>query len=170
VTGREFRLPLLSDRRNLGEWDLLPDWLVNLDNIAIWILQEDLIPVSHCPHAIVCIWNLQLLEALLEALDVICPEAEMPAMQWVDRLLHSEAQVDVLGCQMEFDGTISHEIHIRAVTVGGIGIAADVFLILDPVEGKNVSVELGKTRNVFGAEIHVVEVKFHGWILRIVIG
>lgn len=135
---------------------------MHLNDVAVRILQEDLVPVRHCPHAVIRIGNFQIVEALLEALDVVSPEAEVPTVQGVDRLLHPEAQVDVFSGQVEFDRTISHEVHVGAVAVSGVGVAADMLLILDPVERENVAVELGEARNVFGAEVHVMEMEFHG--------
>ncbi len=69
-----------NDRRIHRRLPLLSDWLVNLDNVAVGILQKDLVPVGHGPDPVICVWNLQFVEALFEALNVICPEAKMPVM------------------------------------------------------------------------------------------
>lgn len=69
-----------NDRRIHRRLPLPSDWLVNLDNVAVGILQEDLVPVGHGPDPVICIWNLQFIETLFEALNVICPEAKMPIM------------------------------------------------------------------------------------------
>jgi hypothetical protein len=63
---------------------------------------------------------------------------------------------------VKLNGAVSHEVHISAVAMCGVGVAADMLLILDAVEGENISIELRQARNIFGAEVHVMEVEFHG--------
>jgi hypothetical protein len=137
-------------------------WLMHFDDVAIRVLQEDLVPIRHGPNPVIRIRNVQLFEAFLEAFNIVRPKAEVTAVQRIDGLLHAEAQVDVLGRQVELDCAISHEIYFRAVTMGCVGVAAHVLFVLDAVEVKNGAIKRREASDVFRAEVHVMEMKFHG--------
>jgi hypothetical protein len=46
--------------------------------------------------------------------------------------------------------------------MGRIGVATHVLFVLDAIEVKDRAVKRRKATDVFRAEVHVVEMKFHG--------
>lgn len=135
---------------------------MHFNDVAVRVLQEDLVPVRHGPNTVVRIRNLQLFQALFEAFDIVRSEAEMAAVKRVNRLVHAEAEVDVLGRQVKLNSPVSHEINFRTIAMGRIGVATHVLFILDAIEVKDRAVKRRKAADVFRAEVHVMEMKFHG--------
>jgi hypothetical protein len=132
---------------------------MHFDNVSIGIVQKDLVPVGNRPNAVIGILDAKFIKPLFEAFDIIGTKAEMPAIQRVDVLLHFEAKIYVARGEVEFDGAIGDEIYLRTITV--IGVHACVLFVLDPVHRENGLVELGKARDVLGAQVHMVILEFH---------
>ena len=56
---------------------------MDLDDIAFWVVEEDLLPAVHRPGAIVGIGYALLLETPLERVDVVGAKRDVAALQGV---------------------------------------------------------------------------------------
>src|SRR5262245_60619542 len=65
--------------------------LMDLDDVALWVIEEDLIPPFHRPSAVVRVWNAFLVESLLECGNIVGPKRDMAAFQRVDSVLMAKA-------------------------------------------------------------------------------
>src|SRR6185295_2366389 len=91
--------------------------LMDLDNVAFWVIEEDLIPSLHRPGTVIRIGNALLVEPLFERLDIVSPESDVSAFQRVDDLLMLEADAQVLCRQMKLRCSIGHEGNLRAIAL-----------------------------------------------------
>src|ERR1700733_10659540 len=132
--------------------------LVYLNNIAIGIVKENLVPAVHRPFAVVGIGNALVLESLLEGLDVVGAKGDVTAFDRIDNVLHAEAQFEVLGGQMKLGLAIRHE-----GDGGGIAIRSDARIIQRGlrVQIKDGAIKLVHCWNILRAQIEVMEPDFH---------
>src|SRR5690606_6982339 len=78
--------------------------LVDLDDIAGRVIEENLLPTLHGPGAEIGIGDALLLQALLEGSNVVRAEGEVPALQRIDRLARLETDLEVLFGKVELGG------------------------------------------------------------------
>ena len=79
---------------------------MDLDDVALRIIKEDLVPAAHGPGAVVRIGNTLLAETLPKRGDIIGPESNVSALQRIDRLLRAKADEEVLLRQVELGGAV----------------------------------------------------------------
>ena len=75
---------------------LLVIGLVYFDDCAIWVLQEDLIPASDGPNAVVGELNVLFSQHCLECLYVIGAKRNVAAIERIEALFGSECYAEVL--------------------------------------------------------------------------
>ena len=66
--------------------------LMHLDDVAVGVVEEDLVPAGHRPAAVVGIADTLLVEPLLECRDVVGAERDVAALDRVDHLAGAEAE------------------------------------------------------------------------------
>ena len=76
--------------------------LVNLDDVALGIVEEDLMPSFDGPCAEISKGHVALGQTALDAFDVIRPESDMAALKRVDRLLGAKRHIQIEGGQVHF--------------------------------------------------------------------
>ena len=131
-----------------------------LDDVAVGIVEEYLIPTGHRPCSVIRIGDFLFFEAALEGLNVVRSKAEVAPIQRIDDVLHAEAEVDIPARQVKFDRSVSHEVDVSPVTIGGIDA-----LIVDRAKVEYRAVKLGQAGHILGTQIHVVEFHIHRLIL-----
>ena len=97
--------------------------LVDLDDIALGIVEEDLMPAVHRPLAVVGIGDVLLLEPPLEGRNVIGAEGDVTALERIDDVLGAEADAEVLGGQMYLGLAVGHEGDRGGVALRGVACA-----------------------------------------------
>src|SRR5262249_18544771 len=70
--------------------------LVHFDDVAVRIIEEDLLPTLHRPSAEVGVGNAVLLEATLERLDVVGAKGDVTTLDRIDDLAGAEAHAKIL--------------------------------------------------------------------------
>src|SRR5262249_42449491 len=70
--------------------------LVHFDDVAVRIVEEDLLPTLHRPGAEVGVGNAVLLEAALEGLDVVGAKGDVTTLNRVDCLAGAKAHAKIL--------------------------------------------------------------------------
>jgi hypothetical protein len=113
--------------------------LMNFDDIAIWIMKENLIPASNRPRTEIRVRDALLFKSPLEPLNIVGPEAEMAALNWIDDLLHPETKVDILTGNVKLDDTIGQEVHVACIASRIVGI--DALVLGDAAKTEHGSVE-----------------------------
>src|SRR5882757_1458279 len=78
--------------------------LMDLDDVAVGVGDEHLVPSRDGPLAVVGIANTQFIAATHEAPDVVRTEAVMALGHRIDELLHLEAGIDVALGPVELGG------------------------------------------------------------------
>ena len=73
---------------------------MHFDDVAIWIVEENLVPARHCPVAPIGIRDTLVLKMTLEGLDIIGPVSDMPLVDRVDELSGPETGLDIAARQM----------------------------------------------------------------------
>src|SRR5262245_63326182 len=91
--------------------------LVHLDDLAVRVVEEDLLPALHGPGAIVRERDALGLEARLEGVDVVGAEGDVAALDGVDRLPRAEAYPQVLLGEVELGGAVAQERDLAGVAV-----------------------------------------------------
>ncbi len=94
--------------------------LVHFDDVAVRIVEENLLPAGHRPVAKVGIFDALVVEPLLEGVEVVGAEGDVAALHRIDHLAGAEAYVHVLLGDM----------HLHRA-VGDEGDVARIALILD---------------------------------------
>ena len=135
---------------------------MHLNAMAIWVIQEHLVPTGDSPAAIVRVLDAQFITAAHEPLDVIGSETEMTVTHGVHILLHLEPGFQVTFGPMEFNVTVGQEVHFPCVrTVFPDTAHHRVFLVSNRSQIKKCPVELGHARQVVGANVHVMKLEIH---------
>src|SRR5262245_18537767 len=93
--------------------------LMHFDDVAIGIVEEDLLPTLHRPSAEVGVGNAVLLEAPLECLDVIGAKGDVTTLDRVDDLAGAEAHAKILLGQVQLRGAIGDECHFAGIAALG---------------------------------------------------
>src|ERR1700730_17641056 len=149
-------------RRSTAISTALHVWLMDLDDVAVGVGDEHLVPSCDGPLAVVGIANSQFVAATHEAPDVVGAEAVMALRHRIDELLHLEAGLDVALGPVELGGAVGQEVHVAAVAVTrALRIHPCVLLVADRAEVEQLLIELRQTRQIVGAEIEVMELEFH---------
>src|SRR5262249_59989785 len=133
---------------------------MHLDDIALRIVEEDLIPTLHGPGAVVGIGEVFFVEPPLEGLDVIGAKGDVPALHGVDDLPGAKADAEVLFRQMKLRRAVGAEGNLARVAV----------LVQDAprlqrrfrFEIEYVAIERIERRHVSRAEVDVVQLDLHG--------
>jgi len=135
---------------------------MHLDDFAIRVMQEDLMPTRNRPAAIVRIADPQLVTPTHEAFNVIGTEAEVTLTHRVNKLLHLETSIEVSFGPVELNVSIGQEVHGTCVSAV-LSIAADhgVLGIRDRAQIEQCLVELRQPGQVVRADVHVMELEFH---------
>ena len=89
---------------------------MNFDAMAIWVVQEHLIPAGDRPAPIVSVFDSEFITAAHKALDVIGSEAEVAVTHGIHVLFHLEACFKVALRPVELNVAISQEIHLSCVS------------------------------------------------------
>src|SRR5215472_856117 len=92
---------------------------MHLDDVALRVMEEDLMPAVHRPGAVVRVGDALLVEPLLEGGDIVGAERNVSALQRVDRVFGAEADAEVLLRQVKLGGAIMQKRDVAAVTLGG---------------------------------------------------
>src|SRR5450755_880726 len=136
--------------------------LVNLDDVALGIVEEDLMPSFDGPCAEIGKGHIALCQTALDAFDVIRPERDMTALKRVDGLLGAKRDVQIEGGQVHFALAIRQESYASAIAlildlllIAGVGVA------LRKLE--HVLVEIFQIGGIFGAQVDVMKLCRHGW-------
>jgi hypothetical protein len=146
--------------RQMLEYQPLAANLMDFDDVALWILEEDLVPAIHRPIAIIRIWHTIFFEALLETFNIVCAEGNMAAVQRVQRVTCTEAYAKITRGQMELNFAIGAKGHIASIALGGNTSIPECWLRR---QSQDVPIKILHLRHVFGAEIHVMELECHGF-------
>jgi hypothetical protein len=135
--------------------------LVNLDNVALGIVEEDLMPSFDGPRAEIGKGHVTLCQTALNALDIIGPERDMAAFKGIDGLLGAKRDVQIKGGQVHFARAIRQKSHASTIAlvldlllVAGVGVA------LGKLE--HMLIEIFQIGRVFGAQVDVMELRRHG--------
>src|SRR5205085_4892606 len=107
--------PRMLPRRRWRAVSLLG--LMHLDDVALRVMEEDLMPAVHGPRAIVRVGDTLLVEPLLEGGDIVGPERDVSALQRVDGVLGAEPDAEVLLCQVELSGAVMQKRDVAAVAL-----------------------------------------------------
>src|SRR3954469_3313892 len=75
--------------------------LVYFDDGAVGILQEDLIPATHRPDAVIGELDVFLSQHGLERLDIISSKRDVTAIDRVETLFGPERDAEILRCDMK---------------------------------------------------------------------
>jgi hypothetical protein len=136
--------------------------LMDFDNVAIGVVQEDLVPTGDSPAAVVRIADTHGVALAHETLNVIGAEAEVAMTHGVDELLHLVARVEVALGPVELDVTVGQEVDFAGVGPV-ITLAADyrVCIVGDGPQLEQRLVELCEPRQVIRAEVHVMKLELH---------
>ena len=65
---------------------------MDIDDVAVRIMEEDLIPAGHSPCTVIAIMDFLLFQSTLESLDVVHSETIVAAIERVDGLFHAEGE------------------------------------------------------------------------------
>ena len=135
--------------------------LVNLDDVALGIVEEDLMPSFNGPCPEIGKGHVPLGQTTLDAFDVIRPESDMAALKRVDGLLGAKRDIEVERGQVHF-----------ALAVRQEGNASAIALVLDLLLIAGVGVALGKLEyvlveifqigGIFGAQVDVMKLRGNG--------
>src|SRR5215472_4559180 len=80
--------------------------LMHFDNGPVRILQEDLVPATHRPNAVIGKGNVLLAQQRLERFYVISAERNMAAVERVEALLGSECHAEILRGDMKLGRSV----------------------------------------------------------------
>jgi hypothetical protein len=75
--------------------------LMHLDDVALRVVEENLVPAVHRPGTVVRIGDAFLVEPLLEGGNIVGAEGDMAALERIDRVLLAESDGEVLLRQVE---------------------------------------------------------------------
>jgi hypothetical protein len=134
---------------------------MDLDDVAIGVVQEDLVPTSDSPNAVIRVTNTELIEPPFERHDVIGTETEMPVMHRVDELLHFEPGKQILLGEMKFDGAVAYKINFAVVANFRTAVVNARSPIVDCAEVEDRLIEARKTTKVVGTQVEVMEFEIH---------
>src|SRR5690606_25229389 len=93
--------------------------LVDLDDVAFRVVEEDLLPAAHRPVAVVGISNAVGLEVALESLDVVGAERDVAALERVERLAGAKADVQIPLGEMHLGSAVGDKGDVARVALAG---------------------------------------------------
>jgi hypothetical protein len=135
---------------------------VDLDNVAIRVLQEDLIPTGDRPAAIVGIADAQLVAPTHETLDVVSAETKVAMPHRIDGLLHLEAGIQVALGPMELDVAIREEVYLARIgAIVAFSTDYGMLIVGNGTQLEQIFIKIGQSGEIVGAKIHVVEFELH---------
>ena len=140
------------------------DDLVNLDHVAIGIVEEDLVPAFHCVAAPVGIGYALILKMLFERRDIIGAIGDMAPFKRVNRVARAERVEHIAGCQVHLDVAISHKRHIPDQAFAVIDRRQVVGVII--AERQDIAIESVHRGHVCRTQVDVVEFELHAQIVR----
>src|SRR5690606_33772583 len=133
-------------------------YLMNLDDVAIRIVKEDLLPAVHRPSAIIRKRDALFLEPLLEGLDVVRSKSDMASLQRVDGVSGPKGAVQVSFGQVQLHVPVRHEADLSRIPLRGHAGGVELRILL---ELEDVTVELSHGGNVARRQIDMVQFQFH---------
>src|SRR5437667_9336507 len=83
--------------------------LMHFDDVAVWVVEEDLVPAAHRPAAIIGILDALLAESLLECRDVVGAERDVAAVDRIDDLSGAKADAEILLGDVKLRRAVAHE-------------------------------------------------------------
>src|SRR4029077_13262335 len=83
--------------------------LVDLDDIALGVVEEDLMPAVHRPLAVVGIGDVLCREPPLEGGNIVGSDGDVAALEWIDSVVGAETDAEVLGGEMNLGLAVGHE-------------------------------------------------------------
>jgi hypothetical protein len=92
-------------------------WLVDFDDIPVWILKEDLVPTGDGPTPVVRIPNAKLIALFHKTFDIIGSKAIVASCHRIDELAHFEASIKITFGPVKFNIPISKEVHCAIISV-----------------------------------------------------
>src|SRR4051812_7009501 len=70
--------------------------LMDLDDVTFGVVEEDLVPATHRPLAVIGIGHAFFLKSLLEGFDVIRAERDMAALKRIEGLVGTKGDAEIL--------------------------------------------------------------------------
>lgn len=92
--------------------------LMNLDDVAVGIVEENLLPPVHRPGAIIGVRDPLLLQVPLECFEIVGSEGDVASLQRVDGLTGSEGDTQVLLRQVDLSMAVSDEPDVASIPLG----------------------------------------------------
>ena len=103
------------------------------NDITIGVVKEYLVPAGQCPFTIVGIGNIQLLQFLFEAFNIVCTETEMAIFNRINPLLHPESGFVILLCNVKLHLSICQKFYLSIIAVRRFRTGKTMLFILDTV-------------------------------------
>jgi CheY-like chemotaxis protein len=92
---------------------------VNFDDVAVRIVEKDLIPAVHRPLAVIGIGHTLFLKAPLYGFDIVGTESDVAPMERVHRVVGAKPNGEILLCEMELDRAVGQERNVARIALGG---------------------------------------------------
>jgi len=128
--------------------------LMNLDDVAVGIVEENLLPPVHRPGAIVGVGDPVLLEAPLECFEIVGSEGDVASLQRIYSLPSPERDTQILFRQMDLGMSVSDEPDLAGIPLGDDSRRLQGGLVL---QAENCPVEVGHPGHIGRAEVYVVQ-------------
>ncbi len=134
---------------------------MNLDDIALGILKEHLVPFFGKGRSIVGIGDAVVVQQFLESRNIIGSEGNMPAFNRIDGLTVFECHTKIYLGQMHLHMTICGKTDLAALAAVFGLIRSGEVLDRDVVQPEDVRVEMMQALHVLRDIVDVVEFQFH---------
>ena len=130
----------------------------DFDDRAVWVLQEDLIPATDGPNAVVGELNVLFSQHCLECLYVVCAKRNVAAIERIEALFGSECYAEVLRCNMKLGRAVRQKRDLSVVALRG---DLSIFVAGCWLHFEKGLVKFRDCADVLGRVVHVMEFQFH---------
>ena len=141
---------------------VLRDLLMHFDDIALGILEKDLMPLLGKGRAIVGIGDALTVKVFQKSRQVVRPKRDVAPVDGVDHLPVAKRDIKLTLGQMHLHRPLRRKADLAIITCRALGLGARKVVLRNVVQLKQPRVKIVHPVDVVRDEIDMVKFKFHG--------
>src|SRR5262245_51580737 len=132
--------------------------LVDYDDVAVRVVEKNLLPAGHRPIAVIRIFDALVLETPLERIQIVGAKSDVAALHGIDHLASTKTDIHVLFGDVHLYRAVGDEGDVSWIALVSHAVATHVGNCLHV---ENVSIEFVHHRDVCGGQIDMMHLQLH---------